>query len=171
MMLHPYGALILGSLAGALSVFGFKFVTPLLSRKLRIHDTCGVNNLHGMPGILAGITSAVIAASATEDEYNYRLKKAGFSDQFLSGLAEALLKEHRLVMRVPLLDPPKEDELFDDYPSWEVEADPTGAEEAASRPPTKGNQIAMVEQQPDSASRARLPAHFNGAYDAPPPAQ
>ncbi|KAL3224659.1 hypothetical protein MRX96_026455 [Rhipicephalus microplus] len=47
-----------------------------------------------------------------------------------------------LVMRLPLLDPPKEDELFDDYPSWEVEADPTGAEEASSRPPTKGNQIA-----------------------------
>ncbi|KAK8767260.1 hypothetical protein V5799_005961 [Amblyomma americanum] len=73
MMLHPYGALILGALAGALSVFGFKFVTPLLSRRLRIHDTCGVNNLHGMPGILAGVTSAVIAASATEEEYNYSM--------------------------------------------------------------------------------------------------
>ncbi|KAH7945630.1 hypothetical protein HPB49_013423 [Dermacentor silvarum] len=76
MMLHPYGALIMGALAGALSVFGFKFVTPLLSRKLRIHDTCGVNNLHGMPAILAGITSAVIAASATEDEYNYRYTRS-----------------------------------------------------------------------------------------------
>lgn len=209
MMLHPYGALILGSLAGALSVFGFKFVTPLLSRKLRIHDTCGVNNLHGMPGVLAGITSAVIAASATEDEYNYSLytlyparaptENSTELSQVLYYTVEVVAGEGRtagtqalyqlaamactlaiavagglltgLVMRVPLLDPPKEDELFDDYPSWEVEADTTGAEEAASRPPTKGNQIAMVEQQPDSASRARLPAHFNGAYDAPPPAQ
>ncbi|KAL1426364.1 hypothetical protein MTO96_003373 [Rhipicephalus appendiculatus] len=224
MMLHPYGALILGSLAGALSVFGFKFVMPLLSRKLRLHDTCGVNNLHGMPGILAGITSAVIAASATEDEYNYSLytlyparaptENSTELSQVLYYTVEVVAGEGRtagtqalyqlaamarvkkgkfpflilevnmkagaellgdsgagLVMRLPLLDPPKEDELFDDYPSWEVEADPTGAEEAASRPPAKGNQIAMVEQQPDSASRARLPAHFNGAYDAPPPAQ
>ncbi|KAH6931635.1 hypothetical protein HPB50_026144 [Hyalomma asiaticum] len=181
---------------------------PLLSRKLRIHDTCGVNNLHGMPGILAGITSAVIAASATEDEYNYSLytlyparaptENSTDLSQVLYYTVEVVAGEGRtagtqalyqlaamactlaiavagglltgLLMRLPLLDPPKEDELFDDYPSWEVEADPSGAEEAASRPPTKGNQIAMVEQQPDSASRARLPAHFNGAYDAPPPA-
>ncbi|CAN7943752.1 unnamed protein product [Ixodes pacificus] len=73
MMVHPYGAFIIGSVAGALSVFGYKFITPFLCRRLRIHDTCGINNLHGMPGILAGIVSAVVAASATEEEYNYSL--------------------------------------------------------------------------------------------------
>jgi len=37
-----------------------------------IHDTCGVHNLHGMPGIIAAIVGAVVASAATEDEYGYR---------------------------------------------------------------------------------------------------
>ena len=28
----------------------FSFVQPFLCEKLKIHDSCGVNNLHGMPG-------------------------------------------------------------------------------------------------------------------------
>ena len=40
---------------------------PFLASKLKIHDTCGVNNLHGMPGLFAGIVGAVAAAMATVD--------------------------------------------------------------------------------------------------------
>jgi hypothetical protein len=39
--------------AGALSTTGFVFGNPLL-QKLGIDDVCGINNLHGMPGILGG---------------------------------------------------------------------------------------------------------------------
>jgi len=45
---------------------------PVLNRRLGIHDTCGVHNLHGMPGILAGIVGAVMAGIATTNEYNFR---------------------------------------------------------------------------------------------------
>ena len=31
----------------------FSFVQPFLCEKLKIHDSCGVNNLHGMPGVWA----------------------------------------------------------------------------------------------------------------------
>jgi ammonium transporter Rh len=58
-VLSPLHALILGSIAGALSVIGYQFITPWLSSKLKIQDTCGVNNLHGMPGILAGLASVL----------------------------------------------------------------------------------------------------------------
>ena len=43
-----------------------------MASKLKIHDTCGVNNLHGMPGVLAGIIGAIVSALATEDSYGLR---------------------------------------------------------------------------------------------------
>lgn len=41
--------------------------------KLNLHDTCGVNNLHGMPAILSGIFSAVYASLATKELYKNSL--------------------------------------------------------------------------------------------------
>ncbi|GFV54683.1 ammonium transporter Rh type B [Trichonephila clavipes] len=73
MMVHPYGAMMIGTLAGLISTMGYRFATPFLKKNLKIHDTCGVNNLHGMPGILAGIISSVVAAMASEENYGYSL--------------------------------------------------------------------------------------------------
>nr|BAO93205.1 Rh type B glycoprotain [Lethenteron reissneri] len=73
MMLSPYGALILGFIAAIISTFGFKYLTPVLASKLKIQDTCGVHNLHGLPGILAGIAGAVVAACASEQVYGFSL--------------------------------------------------------------------------------------------------
>lgn len=42
---------------------------PILTSKLRIHDTCGVNNLHGMPAIISAIFSAIYAALANKENY------------------------------------------------------------------------------------------------------
>nr|XP_033776503.1 ammonium transporter Rh type C [Geotrypetes seraphini] len=68
MMLSPYGSLIVGFIVGIVSTLGFKYLTPLLL-KIRLHDTCGIHNLHGMPGIIGGIVGAVTAACATEGVY------------------------------------------------------------------------------------------------------
>ncbi|CAI9737590.1 ammonium transporter Rh type A-like [Octopus vulgaris] len=73
LMIQPYGAIIIGSVAGLVSTFGYKYITPFLSSKLKTHDTCGVNNLHGMPALIAGIAGAVAAAIATEDTYGLSL--------------------------------------------------------------------------------------------------
>ena len=37
-----------------------------------MHDTCGVTSLHGIPGILSGICSVVIAAIAGFPQYQNR---------------------------------------------------------------------------------------------------
>ncbi|XP_065563752.1 ammonium transporter Rh type A-like isoform X2 [Artemia franciscana] len=73
MMVHPFGAMIVGATAATISVLGYRYLTPRISKSLGIHDTCGVHNLHGMPGILAGIVGSIVAASATLDEYSYNL--------------------------------------------------------------------------------------------------
>jgi len=74
-MLEPYVALIIGSLAAIICTLGFKYLTPVLAHRLHIHDTCGVNDLHGMMGIFGGIVGAVMASLASEDMYGYGLYK------------------------------------------------------------------------------------------------
>jgi len=51
----PGVATIVGVVAGAISCVGFCF--PLIPSS---YDTCGINNLHGMPGIFGGVVSIVL---------------------------------------------------------------------------------------------------------------
>ena len=43
--------------------------------KMKLHDTCGINNLHGMPGIISALASAVMCGIATKDMYGERQMK------------------------------------------------------------------------------------------------
>ena len=85
MLLQPYGAVTAGTIAGVLSCLGYKVGHGVVSvgnnvgvqvmggwlfDKLRIHDTCGVNNLHGMPGLLGGLLSVLVAGIASSDTYD-----------------------------------------------------------------------------------------------------
>ena len=56
-----------GTVAGIVSGVGYKIVGGKIFAKLRIHDTCGVNNLHGMPGIMAGLLSIIVTLLASEE--------------------------------------------------------------------------------------------------------
>ena len=40
---------------------------------LNLHDSCGVNNLHGMPGLFAAFFSVLVCGLAPEDVYGPRL--------------------------------------------------------------------------------------------------
>lgn len=51
-------AFAIGAVAGALCVIGYVVIQPRLQAALRIVDTCGVHNLHGMPGLLGGFAAA-----------------------------------------------------------------------------------------------------------------
>ena len=60
-------ALLIGLIGGIVSSYGFNKLS------IGIHDTCGVHNLHGIPGILGGLF-AVIGA--------WTLKPAGIDTIF-----------------------------------------------------------------------------------------
>jgi len=70
MMLTPFGSIVIGSLAGVISTLGYQFVSPYLAERWKIADTCGVNNLHGMPSVLGGLISVIMAGIASYDMYD-----------------------------------------------------------------------------------------------------
>ncbi len=59
----PGYAMLIGVAAGALSTIGYVWIAPRVEKLIKGSDTCGVHNLHGMPGILGGITGAFITGN------------------------------------------------------------------------------------------------------------
>lgn len=53
-------AFILGLLGGTLSVIGYTLIQPRLQNLLKGIDTCGIHNLHGMPGLLGGLAAIFV---------------------------------------------------------------------------------------------------------------
>jgi ammonium transporter Rh len=56
----PLVAFLIGALSGALCVLGYRLVQPRLQKALKMVDTCGVHNLHGMPGLLGGFIAILV---------------------------------------------------------------------------------------------------------------
>lgn len=62
----PWEAMLVGFIGGVLSSYGFQKIGPFLADNINMQDTCGVHSLHGMPGILGGITSAIVIAGIAD---------------------------------------------------------------------------------------------------------
>lgn len=61
-IIYPFTSLICGFFAGVVSTIGFAKISHYLEHKIGLFDTAGINNLHGMPGLLGGVLSAVVIA-------------------------------------------------------------------------------------------------------------
>jgi len=69
LVIGPYASLIIGAIAGFISVSGYVYLTPFLESHCQLHDTCGVHNLHGLPGILGGVSGIITSRLASEQLY------------------------------------------------------------------------------------------------------
>jgi len=127
---QPFGAMLLGFLAGAISALGYSYCTPFVRGKIGLHDTCGVLYLHCIPGIIGGIVSAIVSAlcddSFGENYYNQFLEpgrtakqQAGFQlaglgvtigIAIISGIVGGFISSRAFFL------PPKE--LFEDSEHW-----------------------------------------------------
>ncbi|NXN65684.1 RHAG protein, partial [Himantopus himantopus] len=120
--IHPFAAMCIGSIAGIISVLGFHFLTPLLASKLNIQDTCGVHNLHGLPGILGGIAGIVVTAVKEEVRQGVRftpgMQAAALGSSIGIALAGGALTGG--ILKLPFLGQASDQNCFDDSVYWEV---------------------------------------------------
>ena len=55
--------MLIGIIAGAISVIGYTFIQPRLQKLTGGVDTCGVHNLHGIPGVFGAVVAMALVAS------------------------------------------------------------------------------------------------------------
>uniref|UniRef100_A0A7N9AMF7 Rh family, C glycoprotein b n=1 Tax=Mastacembelus armatus TaxID=205130 RepID=A0A7N9AMF7_9TELE len=141
-MLMPYGSLIVGFCCGIISTMGYIYLSPFMEKHLKIQDTCGIHNLHAMPGVIGGIVGAITAAAATEPVYGSEglIKTFGFEDHFehrtpaeqggyqAAGMCVALCFGIGggiivgCILRLPIWGDPADDNCFNDEVYWEFES-------------------------------------------------
>ena len=114
-----------------------RHLTPRLESKLGLRDTCGVHNLHGIPGILGGLVAALV--SLTSYQENMGVMPAGHHQALnqIYGLLVTLgisvgggfLAATAIKTVTPGMHQLQTDHMFDDSMWWDEE---TEAESSAS---------------------------------------
>ncbi|XP_010889355.1 ammonium transporter Rh type C [Esox lucius] len=142
-MVSPYGALIVGFCCGILSTMGYLYISPFLEKTLKIHDTCGIHNLHAMPGVIGGIVGAITAATASESVYGMQglINTFDFTGNFkdrtvfaqggyqAAGMCVAMVfgigggAIVGAILRFPIWGDPADENCNDDDVYWEVPQD------------------------------------------------
>jgi len=69
LVISPWGALLTGCIAGIVSCIGYNVIQKYLEDNCNLLDTCGVNNLHGMPGIIGGLGGVISSLTASDSVY------------------------------------------------------------------------------------------------------
>ncbi|XP_053565537.1 ammonium transporter Rh type A [Bombina bombina] len=121
MNIGPFGAMTIGFTAGIISTLGFKFLTPILASKLKIQDTCGVHNLHGLPGILGGIAGIVATALGAKADCSPVLQSAALAATVGISVVGGLLTG--FILKLPFWGQPPDQNCYDDSIYWEVPLD------------------------------------------------
>jgi len=147
-----WGALVVGSIGGIISSLGFARLQEILFGRFGLHDSCGIHNLHAMPGLFGGFVSVFFAGIATvSSDYGTQYGEEGLLAVFphrssrsaseqagyqLAGMAVCLGIAigggivTGFIMRYAFKSP---ETIFDDYSFWHVE-DSGDVEDSAHRP-------------------------------------
>uniref|UniRef100_A0A3P9DCG0 Rh50-like protein n=1 Tax=Maylandia zebra TaxID=106582 RepID=A0A3P9DCG0_9CICH len=69
MMISPVAAYALGVIGCIACMLGYKYLSPILARHLRIQDQCGIHNLHGLTGLISCTAGICAILTASEEVY------------------------------------------------------------------------------------------------------
>lgn len=68
LMLHPWGAMVVGLFGGLSAILAAVYVQPFLEG-FGMHDSTGVGNLHGFPGLVGGIACWLAVLTLVDEDY------------------------------------------------------------------------------------------------------
>jgi ammonium transporter Rh len=108
----PFGAMVIGLIAGVVSTVGF-MKKPLFSPV----DVCGIHNLHGMPGVLGGLVTLVLPLFYNVPNLKWQIQILGLAGTLVVASATGAITGFVLKM----LGSPHE--MFNDEAYWEVADD------------------------------------------------
>ena len=130
-------SILIGFLGGVISCLAYNKLGPCLERCLGLHDTCGVHNLHGIPGVLGGIIGAFSSGLANTEVYGDQLssiftelangrtqkQQAGYQLACLgSTLAISLIGGYLTgkIIGCPFFEGAAAEDMFDDEMWWHM---------------------------------------------------
>ena len=114
------GAVIIGSIAGAVSTLGYQLVHEVVLEKLKIHDTCGVHNLHGIPGILGSVFSMVFGTVVSGADFMWQKQAIVLVLTLVIAIVGGLVTGW-VMKAVCGLEEGNKRELFEDAEHWKKE--------------------------------------------------
>ena len=131
-------SILIGFFGGCFSCLCFNKLGEWIYEKTGLHDTCGVHNLHGLPGVLGGIIGAISCAAASTLVYGDQLSsifpelakgrtqggQAGYQILCLActlgiSISSGILTG--LIIRSPFFMPADAKDCFDDEHLWHME--------------------------------------------------
>jgi len=148
LVVRPWAATVIGIFASMVSVWGYTVLMPILEKKIGLFDTCGVHNLHGMPGLIGGITGAIASAAVGNNVYGQnigtvypaRAPQVMFDGQNIGGLGRGAGEQAGiqllallitvciaicggaltgLIIQTPFFQSPPPKGLFSDHIDWD----------------------------------------------------
>lgn len=85
---YPFCSMIVGFVAGGVAAIGFGVLQPFFMKYLRIHDSQGIQYVHGWGGIIGGFVSTISCALA-EGNFGDRY------DEYFFSTADNAVRTHR----------------------------------------------------------------------------
>jgi ammonium transporter Rh len=113
---NPGVSILIGCIAGFVSVVGYTKLQPYLERTIGLHDTCGVNNLHGMPSIIGAIAGVIIVSTDSNSTFSVGNQVLFIIVTLVMAIGCGALTG----VALKGLEPVKQQNLFSDGHYWEV---------------------------------------------------
>ncbi|XP_055253936.1 RH-like protein IC [Moschus berezovskii] len=118
----PWLAMVLGFVAGVISIGGVKYLQVCLQRTLELHDTYGVHYTFGLPGLLGGIVHIVLMvlqAQGTDKStlgYQVLINVGALGFTIIMGVTSGLLTG--LLLNLNIWKSTHKIHYFDDQSFW-----------------------------------------------------